>query len=68
PLERLTAVFGEASGARLEARHFPSGHAHANVNVSGKTDHGASLKKPRRNPVTGKIEDERSQPGTAGNR
>jgi len=68
PLERLTAVFGEASGARLEARHFVPGHAHANVNFSGKADHGASLKKPRRNPVTGKIEDERSPPGTAGNR
>jgi pSer/pThr/pTyr-binding forkhead associated (FHA) protein len=69
PLERLTAVFGEGSGARLEARHFARiPGATGTRNISSATDHGAALTKPRRNPVTGKIEEQRSPPGTTGDK
>lgn len=66
PLEQLTTLFGKASGARLDARHFSPGRGIATAgHPGGKADHGPALKKPRRNPVTGKIEEERSPPGTA---
>lgn len=61
PLERLTAVFGKRANIRLEARRFPVRHGKAVVTpLKGQTDHGPSLQKPRRNPVTGKIEERRS--------
>lgn len=61
PLEQLTAVFGGRSKARLEARHFPLRQANIGTDpfVSGH-DHEPSLQKPRRNPVTGKIEENRN--------
>lgn len=64
PLERLTAVFGRHSNIRLEARRFPirRGKTVA-MPLKGQADHEASLHKPRRNPVTGKIE-EVSNPNT----
>jgi pSer/pThr/pTyr-binding forkhead associated (FHA) protein len=58
-LERLTAVFGNRSNARLGAMHFPvrKRHSGAALNTDRKTPVDP-LHKPRRNPATGKIEDE----------
>ena len=60
-LKDITAVFGRHSNARLEARHFALG-ASAKSYLT-KPDQGPVLQKPRRNPVTGKIEER--QPGQA---
>ena len=58
PLERLTAVFGKGANIRLEARRFPIRHGKAITGSSkGQPGNGPSLHKPRRNPVTGKIEE-----------
>jgi pSer/pThr/pTyr-binding forkhead associated (FHA) protein len=59
PLERLTAVFGNRSNARLEARHFllRQGNKRAR-SFADRSDPGPLLQKPRRNPVTGKIEED----------
>ncbi len=61
PLERLTAVFGKRARTRLEAQAFP-GQAWQNQLPSRCRAAGAgpSLNKPRRNPVTGKIEEDRT--------
>ena len=65
PLEQLTAVFGNDSNARLEARHFPPRHKNRGVkSYAAHLDDGPLLQKPRRNPVTGKIEENR--PGEPG--
>jgi pSer/pThr/pTyr-binding forkhead associated (FHA) protein len=60
PLEKLTAVFGKRANTRLEARRF---HVRVGKTVAtparGQADHGPALAKPRRNPVTGKIEEDR---------
>ena len=65
PLERITAVFGNRSNARLEARHFPLRNSHISADLrAGLKDPGSMLQKPRRNPATGKIEDE--HPGQVG--
>lgn len=59
-LDRLIAVFGPRSNARLEARHFPLRHGKKTSKAfKGKSDHGPALHKPRRNPSTGKIEEDR---------
>ena len=60
PLEQFTAVFGDRSRARLEARHFPLKRANNGTYLfaSGQGQE-PSLQKPRRNPVTGKIEENR---------
>jgi pSer/pThr/pTyr-binding forkhead associated (FHA) protein len=63
PLERLTAVFGTNSDVRLEAKHFAL--KRPSRSLPTKSGHGAALKQPRRNPVTGKIEDQRSDQTTA---
>ena len=61
PLERLTMVFGEHSGARLEARHFPPRQtANRGQSFAGQADQDAFLQKPRRNPSTGKIEEDQA--------
>ena len=60
-LEQLTAVFGNRSNARLEAKHFP--HRHGNPASRAYTkmmDPENLLHKPKRNPVTGKIEEDRN--------
>jgi len=58
PLERLTAVFGNRANIRLEARRFPVRHGKAvTTQVKGQSGNESSLHKPRRNPVTGKIEE-----------
>ena len=60
PLERLTAVFGKRAGTRLEAQRFPIRRGKNAVGgAKGQPDHGPSLRKPRRNPATGKIEEDR---------
>jgi len=60
PLQTLTALFGKHAGIRLEARRFPirQGKTVARP-AQGQHDHGPSLSKPRRNPATGKIEEDR---------
>ena len=59
PLERLTAVFGKRAGTRLEAQRFPVRRGkNAASAVKGQSDKGPSLHKPRRNPATGKIEED----------
>ena len=61
PLEQLTAVFGSRSNARLEATHFPLGHGDmANRPYADLHASGSRLKKPRRNPATGKVEENRN--------
>ena len=65
PLERLTAVFGKRASIRLEAKRFPIRHGKAAaMPLKEQSDHGSSLHKPRRNPLTGKIEErpENTQP------
>ena len=60
PLERLTAVFGNHSNARLEARHFPPVHGNKGArSFADLQDPGPTLRKPRRNPLTGNIEEDR---------
>lgn len=62
PLDRLTAVFGDRSNARLEARHFALDHGHSLVKpFASLPDQGPVLQKPRRNPLTGKIEEDQPQ-------
>jgi len=61
PLEQLTTVFGNRSNARLEATHFPLRQGDmANRAYADLHDPGSIMKKPRRNPSTGKIEENHS--------
>jgi pSer/pThr/pTyr-binding forkhead associated (FHA) protein len=58
PLQGLTALFGQHTNARLEARHFSLQDGNNAARPFTKlTDSAAVLKKPVRNPVTGKIEE-----------
>jgi len=59
PLDKLTAVFGNRSEVRLEERRFPprTGNKAAR-SLADRHDAGPLLQKPRRNPVTGKIEED----------
>jgi len=60
PLVSLTAVFGKGAMTRLEARRFPPRHGKAVAKpLAGQSDHGPVLHKPKRNPATGKIEEDR---------
>ena len=60
PLETLTSIFGERTKPRLEARRFHVRHGKSASRPSaGQAEHGPVLSKPRRNPVTGKIEEDR---------
>ena len=60
PLERLTAVFGNHSNARLEARRYPPVHGNKGTRAFADLQNpGPVLRKPRRNPLTGKIEEDR---------
>jgi hypothetical protein len=61
PLAQLTGIFGSRSGARLEARHFPYRPGNKNAaSTARRKDQGPSVRNPRRNPKTGKIEEERT--------
>lgn len=59
PLERFTAVFGPGAKTRLEARHFALSRGARSF--ARQLDHEPALQKPRRNPLTGKIEENQPQ-------
>lgn len=60
-IDRLVSVFGDDSNARLEAKHFSPGHVRSGTRLFVKHhDHGPVMQKPRRNPTTGKIEEDRA--------
>lgn len=62
PLDRLTAVFGKRAKIRLEARRFHIRHGKTAARPRpGQPVAGPSLNKPRRNPATGKIEEDRTE-------
>jgi len=57
-LHRLTAVMGDGSNARLGDRHFKIPEAKNAVRAFPEMPNSrATLKKPVRNPLTGKIEE-----------
>lgn len=59
PLDKLTAVFGKRAQTRLEPRRFPPRHGKAVAkSLAGQPDHGPLMHKPKRNPATGKIEED----------
>jgi hypothetical protein len=61
PLGELTAVFGEQSNARLETKHFALRQQNSNARLfTQQADHEPLVQKPRRNPATGKIEEDRA--------
>jgi len=67
PLGELTAVFGRHAHPRLEAQRFRILHArHAGMPSAAQGEHGPVLNKPRRNPATGKIEEDRHSPNLEG--
>jgi len=60
PLEELSAVFGKQVGVRLGAKYFSLRQDFKGKAIPGERDeNGPSLQKPRRNPLTGKIEEDR---------
>jgi len=59
PLERITAVFGQHANTRLEARHFALSRGPGSF--ARQLDHEPAVLKPRRNPLTGKIEENQPQ-------
>lgn len=59
PIDQLVSVFGSDSNARLEARHFAPRQVSSGTKPFVRHhDHGPVLQKPRRNPKTGKIEED----------
>lgn len=61
PLKALTAMFGRHTDIRLEEKRFRVKHARHTAKAAGQhAGHGPALNKPRRNPVTGKIEEDRT--------
>ena len=59
PIDRLVSVFGSESNAKLEARHFAPRQVRSGTKSFVRHhDHGPVLQKPRRNPKTGKIEED----------
>lgn len=60
PLQQLTAVFGKRANIRLGEQHFTLRQGgRGNRKVSGWDEPQNSLQKPKRNPLTGQIEEER---------
>jgi len=60
PLEKLTAVFGKRSNAKLGPRHFSLRHGVKDArSFADMFDSEPAMRKPKRNPVTGKIEEDR---------
>ena len=58
PLQQLTALFGQHSNARLEARHFALVEGSRPLRPFADLPGSApTLNKPVRNPLTGKIEE-----------
>ena len=59
PIDRLVSVFGSESNAKLETRHFAPRQVRSGTKSFVRHhDHGPVLQKPRRNPKTGKIEED----------
>jgi hypothetical protein len=57
PMPQLTAAFGSRAKVQLGEKHFP---LRQGAKAIAAWDHpGSSLQKPKRNPLTGKIEEER---------
>jgi len=60
PLAQLTAVFGKHADVRLGTKHFVLRKGtKGNGTITDRDEVGPVLQKPRRNPLTGKIEEER---------
>jgi len=60
PLQQLTALFGKRANVSLGAKHFSLRHGSKGTKTDTAWDQpGPSLHKPRRNPLTGKIEEDR---------
>jgi pSer/pThr/pTyr-binding forkhead associated (FHA) protein len=60
PLQYLTAVFGRRANIRLGEQHFSLRHGQKSTTpATGWDEPGPSLQKPKRNPLTGQIEEER---------
>jgi len=60
PLQQLTAVFGTRAKIRLGAKHFSLRQGRqGSKSFAGWDEPGPSLQKPRRNPLTGQIEEDR---------
>lgn len=58
-LERLTAAFGNSSNIRLEAINYPPAQVNRGLrSFADQLETGPLLQKPRRNPLTGKIEED----------
>ena len=59
-LEKLSGLFGKQAGVRLGAKYFSLRQGVKGKATRGEWDEtGPSLQKPRRNPLTGKIEEDR---------
>jgi hypothetical protein len=60
PLKELVNVFGKQAGVSLGAQYFSLRQGVKGKATPGEWDeNGPSLQKPRRNPLTGKIEEDR---------
>jgi len=60
PLQQLTALFEKRANVRLGAQHFFLRHGKQATKTGVAWDEpGPSLQKPKRNPLTGKIEEDR---------
>lgn len=58
-LERLTAAFSNSSNIRLEAINYPPAQVNRGLGAfADQLETGPLLQKPRRNPLTGKIEED----------
>ncbi len=62
PLSQLISVFGKRSDIRLDDEHFYlQRHKSVSSKQRDKATAGAKLQRPRRNPLTGKIEQNYAQ-------
>ena len=60
PLQQLAAVFGKRANIRLGEQHFSLRQGQrGGKKITGWDQPGSSLQKPKRNPLTGRIEEER---------
>ena len=60
PLQQLTAVFGKRANVKLGEQHFSLRQGgKGSRKLSGWDEPGSPLQKPKRNPLTGLIEEER---------
>lgn len=56
PLQQLTDVFGTHTNIRLGAKHFSL--RQGSKSIAGWDEPGPALRKPKRNPLTGQIEED----------